>query len=55
MTKAITDTFKLALAQLNPVLGDIEGNLNKARAIRARASLPSPSSSSPAIRPRISC
>jgi NAD+ synthase len=37
MTKAITDTFKLALAQLNPVLGDIEGNLNKARAIRARA------------------
>ena len=38
MTKAIKDRFKLALAQLNPVLGDIEGNLNMARAARTRAS-----------------
>jgi NAD+ synthase len=37
MTKAIKDRFKLALAQLNPVLGDIEGNLKAARAARARA------------------
>src|SRR5262245_16487643 len=37
MTKAIKDRFKLALAQLNPVLGDIDGNLNAARATRARA------------------
>ena len=38
MTKAIKDRFKLALAQLNPVLGDIEGNLGMARAARTRAS-----------------
>ena len=31
------DSFKLALAQLNPVVGDIDGNLNKARAARAEA------------------
>jgi NAD+ synthase len=31
------DTFKLALAQLNPVVGDIEGNLRKAREARAQA------------------
>jgi NAD+ synthase len=37
MTKAIKDRFKLALAQLNPVLGDIDGNLKAARAARARA------------------
>src|SRR5262245_51787339 len=36
MTKAIKDHFKLALAQLNPVLGDIDGNLKAARAARAR-------------------
>jgi NAD+ synthase len=28
------DSFKLALAQLNPVVGDIEGNLEKARMVR---------------------
>jgi NAD+ synthase len=37
MAKAITDCFKLALAQLNPVVGDIDGNLKKARAARADA------------------
>src|SRR6478672_5844927 len=31
------DSFKLALAQLNPVVGDLEGNLRKARAARAEA------------------
>ncbi len=35
MGKEITDSFKLALAQLNPVVGDIEGNVRKARAARA--------------------
>jgi NAD+ synthase len=34
MTGAPKDTFKLALAQLNPVLGDIEGNLDRARKVR---------------------
>ena len=37
MTKVIKDTFKLALAQLNPIAGDIEGNIEKAREARARA------------------
>jgi NAD+ synthase len=37
MAKAIKDSFKLALAQLNPVAGDIEGNVKKAREARARA------------------
>ena len=35
--RAIKDSFKLALAQLNPVVGDIEGNVRKARAARATA------------------
>ena len=34
MAEAIRDSFKLALAQLNPVVGDIEGNLEKARKVR---------------------
>ena len=29
MTQAIKDKFKLALAQLNPVVGDIDGNVDK--------------------------
>jgi NAD+ synthase len=37
MTKAIKDKFTLALAQLNPVAGDIEGNVKRAREARARA------------------
>jgi NAD+ synthase len=37
MAQAIKDKFKLALAQLNPVVGDIENNLNRAREARARA------------------
>jgi NAD+ synthase len=37
MAHAIKDSFKLALAQLNPVAGDIEGNVTRAREARARA------------------
>jgi NAD+ synthase len=33
----MTDTFRIALAQLNPVMGDITGNIAKARAARADA------------------
>lgn len=33
----MTDTLKICLAQLNPTLGDIEGNLTKIRAARAEA------------------
>ena len=34
----MTGPFRIALAQLNPVMGDIAGNLAKARAARAKAS-----------------
>src|SRR5689334_19313259 len=37
MTKKIIDQLKLALAQLNPVVGDIDGNLSRARDARAKA------------------
>ncbi len=37
MATAIKDSFKLALAQFNPVVGDLEGNLKKAREARAYA------------------
>ena len=37
MTHQIKDSFKLALAQLNPVVGDLEGNVRKAREARGRA------------------
>jgi NAD+ synthase len=33
----MTDRFRIALAQLNPLMGDIAGNLRKARAVRAEA------------------
>jgi len=33
----MTDRFRIALAQLNPIMGDIAGNLKKARAARAQA------------------
>src|ERR1044071_1281193 len=33
----MTDRFRIALAQLNPVVGDIAGNLQRARAARAAA------------------
>lgn len=33
----MTDALKICLAQLNPTLGDIEGNLAKIRAVRAEA------------------
>jgi NAD+ synthase len=29
--------FRLAMAQVNPTVGDIEGNTNRVRAARARA------------------
>src|ERR1700745_4158583 len=32
-----TDQFTITLAQLNPTVGDVEGNANRARAARARA------------------
>src|SRR5580700_1915658 len=32
----MTDRFRIALAQLNPVMGDIAGNLARARAARAK-------------------
>jgi NAD+ synthase len=37
MAAALTDTLKLAVAQLDSVVGDIAGNLKKARDARARA------------------
>ena len=37
MAREIRDEMRIALAQLNPVLGDLEGNLEKARAARAEA------------------
>ncbi len=37
MSAAISDTLKIAVAQLDPIVGDIEGNLSKARAARADA------------------
>jgi NAD+ synthase len=33
----MTDRFRIALAQFNPIMGDISGNLRKARAARAEA------------------
>src|ERR1700751_3800866 len=33
----MTDTLKVALAQLNPTVGDVAGNLAKVRAARAEA------------------
>ena len=53
------DTLKLAIAQLNPIVGDVAGNAEKARrardaAQRAPTSSFSPNCSSPAIRRRIS-
>jgi NAD+ synthase len=37
MTHAITDTLRIALAQLNPVLGDLAGNAARLRKARAEA------------------
>ena len=37
MAHAITDRLKIALAQLNPVVGDLAGNAEKLRKARARA------------------
>ena len=33
----MSDRLAIALAQLNPVMGDIDGNLARARAARAEA------------------
>ncbi len=37
MVRQITDAMRIALAQLNPVLGDLAGNADKAREARATA------------------
>jgi NAD+ synthase len=37
MTQAIADTLKVALAQLNPIVGDLAGNATKLRQARAQA------------------
>ena len=37
MPDAITDTLKIALAQLNPTVGDLAANADKLRKARARA------------------
>jgi NAD+ synthase len=37
MPDAITDTLKIALAQLNPTVGDLKGNTEKLRKARAKA------------------
>ena len=37
MTKPAPDSLRIAVAQLNPVVGDVAGNLEKARAARAQA------------------
>ncbi len=39
MAHAIKDSFKLALAQLNPVVGDIDGNREEGPRGRARGRL----------------
>jgi len=39
MAHQIKDSFKLALAQLNPVVGDLEGNLKKAGEARTQAAV----------------
>ena len=36
-TKDITDVLRVAIAQLNPIVGDVQGNLKKAREARADA------------------
>jgi len=37
MSQQITDSLRIAAAQLNPTVGDLDGNLAKARAARAEA------------------
>ena len=37
MTEIITDTLRIAVAQLNPIVGDVSGNLDKARAAYSEA------------------
>jgi NAD+ synthase len=37
MAKEIRNSFRLALAQADPVVGDIDGNAGKVRAARAAA------------------
>src|SRR6476646_4850759 len=39
MPHAITDTLKIALAQLNPIVGDLAGNTDKLRKARALAAV----------------
>ena len=56
------DSLKIALAQLNPTVGDVAGNADKVRRARDEAaamgaptSWPFPSCSSPAIRRKTWC
>jgi NAD+ synthase len=37
MARQITDNFRIAIGQLNPVVGDVDGNLARARKARAEA------------------
>ena len=37
MSQAITDTLRIALGQLNPVVGDLAGNAEKLRRARREA------------------
>ena len=37
MSKVITDEMHIALAQLNPLVGDLSGNADMARAAREKA------------------
>ena len=60
--KPAPDVLRIAVAQLNPTVGDVAGNLAKAREARADAArqgadlvLCSPNSSSPAIRRKTWC
>ena len=61
MAADLTDTIRITVAQLNSVVGDIDGNLKKARAARAKAAAAGadlsffPSCSLPAIRRRTWC
>ena len=40
MTKSITTAMRIALAQMNPTVGDIAGNIAKARRAHAEATAP---------------
>ena len=47
MSQTAPTRLKIALAQANPIVGDLEGNIAKLRAMRGRARSAPTSSSSP--------